>query len=92
MRPCMDVTKDLFPRTRTRHRGSRLGKSSCRMQSSRPSGPVIVDFTTKKRLCLCPRITPGLIMSGMVTNDPGACVDGKEGMGECIGETGVKRE
>ena len=43
MRPFMDVTKDLFPRTRTRHRGSRLGKSSCRMQSSRPSGPVIVN-------------------------------------------------
>ena len=30
-------------------------------------------------------------MSGMVTNDPGACVDGKEGRGECVGDTGVRR-
>ena len=50
-----------------------------------------MDFTTKKRLCLCPRITPGLTISGMVTNEPGACVDGREGRGECVGETGVMR-
>ena len=61
------------------------------MQSSRPSEPVVVDFTTKNRLCLYPRMIPGLTMSGMVTNDPGACVDGNEGREECVGDTGVAR-
>jgi hypothetical protein len=54
------------------------------MQSSRPSEPVIVDFTKKKRLCLCPRITPGLTMSGMVTNEPGASAELMSKMSENI--------
>jgi hypothetical protein len=30
-------------------------------------------------------------MSGIVTNAPGACVDGSDVMGEWVGETGVAR-
>ena len=61
------------------------------MQSSRPSDPVVVDFTTKNRLCLYPRMIPGLTMSGIVTNEPGACVEGSDVIGECVGDTGVVR-
>ena len=91
VRPFEDCTKDRLPLTRTRHRGSRFGKSSCSVQSSLPSEPVDVDLTTKNRLCLCPRMTPGRIMSGMVTNDPGAWVDGRDGRGDRFGETGWMR-